>query len=201
MATRSRAVVLRQVVAGNGKDHLTLAVAQELERALGGWTPPVDARPLTRLNERDPAAAPSATVPLPLAVAAPASGTGVPPTAAPSTAASVPSATPTGESGAGKTESTKKVIQYFASITAAHTGSSKVRGSTSCPCMPHCDTQGNIEDQVIQANPVLEAFGNAKTIRNDNSSRFVRPRSYLCRADNLTCRANLSAFNSTTRAT
>ena len=105
----------------------------------------------------------------------------------------------TGESGAGKTESTKKVIQYFASITAAHTGSSKVRGSTYCPCTSHCDTQGNIEDQVIQANPVLEAFGNAKTIRNDNSSRFVRPRSYLCRADNLTCRASLSAFNSTTR--
>lgn len=63
-----------------------------------------------------------------------------------------------GESGAGKTENTKKVIQYLAYIA---------------PSPSHKAGTGNLEDQVIEANPVLEAFGNAKTIRNDNSSRFV----------------------------
>uniref|UniRef100_A0A669B0V1 Myosin heavy chain 7 n=1 Tax=Oreochromis niloticus TaxID=8128 RepID=A0A669B0V1_ORENI len=66
----------------------------------------------------------------------------------------------TGESGAGKTVNTKRVIQYFASIAA---GSGKKE--TAFPA-------GTLEDQIIQANPALEAFGNAKTIRNDNSSRF-----------------------------
>ncbi|KAG7459989.1 hypothetical protein MATL_G00216420 [Megalops atlanticus] len=66
----------------------------------------------------------------------------------------------TGESGAGKTENTKKVIQYFANVGA--TG-----GKTGGP-----DSKGSLEDQIIQANPVLEAFGNAKTTRNNNSSRF-----------------------------
>ncbi|KAG7270735.1 hypothetical protein CRUP_009815, partial [Coryphaenoides rupestris] len=65
----------------------------------------------------------------------------------------------TGESGAGKTVNTKRVIQYFASI-AAVTGKKETTGSEK-------------KDQIIQANPALEAFGNAKTIRNDNSSRFV----------------------------
>uniref|UniRef100_A0A3Q1EAS7 Slow myosin heavy chain 1 n=1 Tax=Acanthochromis polyacanthus TaxID=80966 RepID=A0A3Q1EAS7_9TELE len=67
----------------------------------------------------------------------------------------------TGESGAGKTVNTKRVIQYFASIAA-------VSGKKD----PSQEKKGTLEDQIIQANPALEAFGNAKTIRNDNSSRF-----------------------------
>ncbi|OCT68528.1 hypothetical protein XELAEV_180398312mg, partial [Xenopus laevis] len=70
----------------------------------------------------------------------------------------------TGESGAGKTVNTKRVIQYFATIAALGDAGKKKELSNSL--------QGNLEDQIIQANPLLEAFGNAKTVRNDNSSRF-----------------------------
>uniref|UniRef100_A0A2K5K643 Myosin-2 n=1 Tax=Colobus angolensis palliatus TaxID=336983 RepID=A0A2K5K643_COLAP len=70
----------------------------------------------------------------------------------------------TGESGAGKTVNTKRVIQYFATI--AVTGEKKKEEVTSGKM------QGTLEDQIISANPLLEAFGNAKTVRNDNSSRF-----------------------------
>ncbi|XP_011558112.1 myosin heavy chain, muscle isoform X20 [Plutella xylostella] len=66
----------------------------------------------------------------------------------------------TGESGAGKTENTKKVIAYFATV-----GASQKKD-------PNAEKKGSLEDQVVQTNPVLEAFGNAKTVRNDNSSRF-----------------------------
>uniref|UniRef100_A0A9J8A9B0 Myosin, heavy chain 11a, smooth muscle n=1 Tax=Cyprinus carpio carpio TaxID=630221 RepID=A0A9J8A9B0_CYPCA len=65
----------------------------------------------------------------------------------------------TGESGAGKTENTKKVIQYLAVVASSHKG----KKDTSA---------GELEKQLLQANPILEAFGNAKTIKNDNSSRF-----------------------------
>ncbi|CAF4353109.1 unnamed protein product, partial [Rotaria sp. Silwood2] len=67
----------------------------------------------------------------------------------------------TGESGAGKTENTKKVIQYFALVAAAGTKKEDDGKKTM-----------TLEDQIVSANPVLEAYGNAKTTRNNNSSRF-----------------------------
>uniref|UniRef100_A0A3Q2Z5A9 Myosin, heavy chain b n=1 Tax=Hippocampus comes TaxID=109280 RepID=A0A3Q2Z5A9_HIPCM len=68
-----------------------------------------------------------------------------------------------GESGAGKTVNTKRVIQYFATIAVAGGKKQEHTGSKM---------QGSLEDQIIAANPLLEAYGNAKTVRNDNSSRF-----------------------------
>uniref|UniRef100_A0A8C1K8A1 Myosin IHa n=1 Tax=Cyprinus carpio TaxID=7962 RepID=A0A8C1K8A1_CYPCA len=59
-----------------------------------------------------------------------------------------------GESGAGKTEASKKILQYYA---------------VSCPSSTLLDT---VRDRMLMSNPVLEAFGNAKTMKNDNSSRF-----------------------------
>merc|ERR1712077_2497 len=63
----------------------------------------------------------------------------------------------TGESGAGKTENTKKVIAYLAMVA---TSSKKA------------DTKVSLEDRIVATNPILESYGNAKTSRNDNSSRF-----------------------------
>ena len=60
-----------------------------------------------------------------------------------------------GESGAGKTVSAKYVMKYLAYIGCNFNV-----------------TQGNIEDKILSSNPILEAFGNAKTLRNNNSSRF-----------------------------
>merc|ERR1712020_484320 len=63
----------------------------------------------------------------------------------------------TGESGAGKTENTKKVISYFATI---------------CSSGKRKEGEASLEDKIVATNPVLESYGNAKTARNDNSSRF-----------------------------
>ncbi|CAL4062729.1 unnamed protein product [Meganyctiphanes norvegica] len=67
----------------------------------------------------------------------------------------------TGESGAGKTENTKKVITYFGYV-----------GASGAKLKPGEKAKASLEDQIVATNPVLEAFGNAKTTRNDNSSRF-----------------------------
>ena len=68
----------------------------------------------------------------------------------------------TGESGAGKTENTKKVIQYLAAVAVSDTPRNKT-GSRQ---------HSNLSEQILRANPILEAFGNAQTVRNNNSSRF-----------------------------
>merc|ERR1719336_2951391 len=64
----------------------------------------------------------------------------------------------TGESGAGKTENTKKVISYLAMVASSGKKSAAKKVS--------------LEDQIVATNPILESYGNAKTSRNDNSSRF-----------------------------
>ena len=64
-----------------------------------------------------------------------------------------------GESGAGKTETTKIVMSYLTTLGAMGTDNTK-------------EGELTVMERVLQTNPVLEAFGNAKTLRNDNSSRF-----------------------------
>ena len=63
-----------------------------------------------------------------------------------------------GESGAGKTESTKIVLKYLTTLGNSASGLQVLDGS--------------VMDKILQSNPILEAFGNARTLRNDNSSRF-----------------------------
>ncbi|KDO26278.1 hypothetical protein SPRG_20600 [Saprolegnia parasitica CBS 223.65] len=83
-----------------------------------------------------------------------------------------------GESGAGKTENTKFLMQYLATVGASSTSSpaktpakrpSRLKTTTAPVTVT---TTTDIQTQILQTNPILEAFGNAKTVRNDNSSRF-----------------------------
>ncbi|XP_066560463.1 myosin-10 isoform X1 [Amia ocellicauda] len=83
----------------------------------------------------------------------------------------------TGESGAGKTENTKKVIQYLAHVASSHKGRKDHNiPQTESPKPVKLQSgsllYGELERQLLQANPILESFGNAKTVKNDNSSRF-----------------------------
>ena len=67
-----------------------------------------------------------------------------------------------GESGAGKTEATKLIMQYLAAVNnKSAAGGSSTRSSSSL-----------VTEQILEASPLLESFGNATTVRNDNSSRF-----------------------------
>lgn len=76
-----------------------------------------------------------------------------------------------GESGAGKTETTKIIMQYLARATSyrktmlGHDQDTNAANNQS-------RALGKLEERVLESNPLLESFGNAKTLRNDNSSRF-----------------------------
>lgn len=69
-----------------------------------------------------------------------------------------------GESGAGKTVSAKYIMRYFATRGGP--------GQASKGTKTRADAISETEEQILATNPVMEAFGNAKTTRNDNSSRF-----------------------------
>jgi len=68
-----------------------------------------------------------------------------------------------GESGAGKTETSKLIMKYLAYMG----------GYMEASTRRHSNAGGSrsVEEQVLESNPLLEAFGNAKTVRNNNSSR------------------------------
>jgi len=68
-----------------------------------------------------------------------------------------------GESGAGKTVSAKYIMRYFATRESPDQPGTRKRG---------VEAMSETEEQILATNPIMEAFGNAKTTRNDNSSRF-----------------------------
>ena len=81
-----------------------------------------------------------------------------------------------GESGAGKTETTKKVLSFLATMAPSAKSlknNSKTTSKTSSKTTGSTNVEEvGIEEKILQSNPLLESLGNAKTLRNDNSSRF-----------------------------
>lgn len=80
-----------------------------------------------------------------------------------------------GESGAGKTVSAKYIMRYFASVEPDVDAANDQQGSDSLTTIgssKHNHDMSDVEKQILATNPIMEAFGNAKTTRNDNSSRF-----------------------------
>ena len=70
----------------------------------------------------------------------------------------------TGESGARKTENTKKVITFFAIL-----GATEVKKKAG---EPEAEKKAKLKDCIVNTNPILEFYGNAKTIKNDDLLRF-----------------------------
>lgn len=78
----------------------------------------------------------------------------------------------TGESGAGKTEATKIILSYLAKAGVGFKGPVEDLFQRKAMADGKVDSKPTIERQVLDSNPLLEAFGNAKTFKNNNSSRF-----------------------------
>jgi myosin heavy subunit len=74
-----------------------------------------------------------------------------------------------GESGAGKSEATKLILQFLTDVSSKATATTSKENPTEGNGVSKSST---LEKQILGANPILEAFGNAKTLRNNNSSRF-----------------------------
>ena len=79
-----------------------------------------------------------------------------------------------GESGAGKTEAAKKCVAYLAVASSHHakSGQAEKGGRDTEHVESVSGVEPSVADRIMSASPLLEAFGNAKTLRNNNSSRF-----------------------------